>query len=250
MSALHVVASALGTDVTHSAIAYRTSVDADEIDSDDALGSSHVVPETAAHLRYLRFVGAVPSHGSTVLCDLGATGMTVSVVDLTTAAADPTGSVVHSCRTTSFGGDDFDRLVRRYLASRSVRVETDTARSIKERLVDGGVVTARDVDGGGTHVFTRRDFEDITAGPVRYAAMIVAQTIELSECNPASIVLLGGGANIASIAGAFEAKLGRRTLVPHRPESVAARGAALLSCGQRLTNVGRRFSTNAAMPSF
>ena len=229
ISALHAVASTLDVHVEHSAIAYRSG---DEFDAREDVGSAQLVPDTIAQLRYLRFTGTVPAHGATVLCDLGSTGMSVSVVDLAR------GAMVTSQRATSFGGDDLDQLVRRHLAVHGVRTDVDTARSIKERLSEGGVVNARDLDGRGNHVFTRRDFDDITAGPVRYARMIVEQTIELSGIEPASIVLLGGGANIASIAVAFESKLGPRIVIPHRPELVSARGAALLSSGQRLTNVG------------
>lgn len=232
ISAVHTFAATLDAPVEYSAIAYRSSAEAAEIDADSDIGTAQLVSDTAAQLRYLRFTGAVPAHGATVLCDLGSTGMSVSVIDLARSA------IVTSHRTASFGGDDLDQLVRRHLAGHGVRTDVDTARSLKERLSESGVVNARGLDGRGNHVFTRRDFDDITAGPIRFATMVVEQTIALSGVNPASIVLLGGGANIASIAVAFESKLGPRTVIPRRPELVSARGAALLSSGQRLTNVG------------
>lgn len=222
VSALHSVASRLAVPVQYSAIAYRLAEDADAISAHRQSTSSQLVPETAAQLRYLRFTGTVPSHGSTVLCDIGSTGMTVSVLDLAA------GATVASRRTATFCGDDLDHLVRRHLASNGVRTDIDSSRTLKERLSDGGVVNAHDLD-GGNHVFTRSDFDGIIAGPVRYATMVVEQTIELSGTKPASIVLLGGGANVTSIGAAFERRLGLKTLVPQRPELVSARGAALLS---------------------
>lgn len=227
VSALHTTASKLAVPVAYSAIAYRQTEDADALSTRRDPRPSWLVHETAAQLRYLRFTGTVPSHGATVLCDLGSTGMTVSVLDLSA------GATVASRRTSTFCGDDLDHLVRRHLAENGVRTDVDASRSIKEQLTGSGVVNAHGADGTGQHVFTRRDFEGIISGPVRYATMVVEQTIALSGAKPASIVLLGGGANVASIGAAFEKRLGLRTLVPGRPELVSARGAALLSVDQQ-----------------
>lgn len=223
VSALHTIAAKLSLPVQHSAIAYRLAEEADAISAHRDPRYAQLVHETAAQLRYLRFTGTVPAHGSTVLCDLGSTGMTVSVLDLAA------GHTVAARRTETFCGDDLDHLVRRHLADHGVRTDIDSSRALKERLSDGGVVNARDRDGAGHHVLTRGDFDDIIAGPVRYATMVVEQTIELSGTEPASIVLLGGGANVTSIGAAFEKRLRLRTVVPQRPELVSARGAALLS---------------------
>jgi molecular chaperone HscA len=51
----------------------------------------------------------------------------------------------------------------------------------------------------------------------------------LSGARPQSIVVVGGGANITSIARSLELRTGLTTLVPTMPELVSARGAALLS---------------------
>jgi molecular chaperone HscA len=227
VSALHATASKLALPVAYSAIAYRVNEDADALSERRDPRPSWLVHETAAQLRYLRFTGTVPTHGATVLCDLGSTGMTVSVLDLAA------GATVASRRTSTFCGDDLDHLVRRHLAANGVRTDVEASRSIKEQVSDGGVVNAHGSDGTGHHVFTRRDFEEIIAGPVRYATMVVEQTIELSGTKPASIVLLGGGANVTSIGEAFERQLGVKTHVSGHPELVSARGAALLSVDQQ-----------------
>lgn len=223
VSALRSIAAELSVPVRYSAIAYRLAEDADAINEHRDPRPSHLVHETAAQLRYLRFTGTVPLHGTAVLCDLGSTGMTVSVIDVNG------GTVVGARRTETFCGDDLDHLVRRHLASNGVRTDLDGSRRIKERLSRGGVVNAHGADGDSHHVFTRGDFDDIIAGPVRYATMVVEQTIELTGTTPASVVLVGGGANVTSIGAAFERRLGTKTLVPQRPELVSARGAALLS---------------------
>lgn len=223
VSALHAIASKLALQVRHSAIAYRVSEDADAITSHRDAAASALVHETAAQLRYLRFTGMVPNHGSTVVCDMGSTGMTVSVVDL--AGSD----TLRSTRTSTFCGDDLDHLVRRHLSSNKIRVDVDRSRLLKEQLSTGGVVNAQNPDGPGSHVLTRKDFEDMIAGSVRYATMVVGQTVELSGAKPSSIVLVGGGANVSSIGASFERHLGLRTHVPEHPELVSARGAALLS---------------------
>ncbi len=227
VSAIEAIASKLSLPVQHSGIAYRLAEDADAIAAQRDPRPAALVHETAAQLRYLRFTGTVPAHGSTVLCDLGSTGMTVSVLDLAAA------NTVISRRTATFCGDDLDHLVRRHLAANGVRTDVDSSRSIKERLSEGGVVNAVDRNGNGHHVLTRGDFDGIIAGPVRYATMVVEQTIQLSGVKPASLVLLGGGANITSIKAAFERRTGLGTIVPSRPEMVSARGAALLSAGQQ-----------------
>ncbi|WP_245819973.1 hypothetical protein [Rhodococcoides yunnanense] len=227
VSALHSIASKLAVPVRHSAIAYRLSEDADAITAHRSPRPSALVHETAAQLRYLRFTGTVPNHGSAVLCDMGSTGMTVSVVDLAE------GSTIVSRRTSTYCGDDLDHLVRRHLASNGVRTDVDSSRSMKEKLSVGGVVTAHGTDGEGRHVFTRKDFEDIIAGPVRYATMVVDQTIAMSGATPSTIVLVGGGANVSSIGASFERHIELRTQVPEHPELVSARGAALLSADQQ-----------------
>ncbi|WP_141136475.1 rod shape-determining protein [Rhodococcoides kyotonense] len=227
VSALHSVASKLALQVGHSAIAYRVSEDADAITAHGDARPSALVHETDAQLRYLRFTGTVPNHGSTVVCDMGSTGMTASVVDLAG------GETVTARRTSTFCGDDLDHLIRRHLASNGVRIGVDRSRLLKEQLGIGGVVNAHNADGPGHHVLTRKDFEDMIAGPVRYATMVVDQTIELSGVKPSSIVLVGGGANVSSIGASFERHIGLRTHVPDRPELVSARGAALLSVDQQ-----------------
>lgn len=227
ISELHSIASKLSVPVQHSAIAYRVEEDADAISAHRDSRPAWLVHETSAQLRYLRFTGTVPAHGSTVLCDLGSTGMTVSVVNLTD------GETVTSRRTSTFCGDDLDHLVRRHLADNGVHTDVESSRSYKEQLSVGGVVNARDSRSGGHHVFTRGDFRAMIAGPVRYATMVVEQTVELSGVKPASIVLLGGGANVTSIGAAFERRLKLKTIVPQRPELVTARGAALLSADEQ-----------------
>ena len=59
--------------------------------------------------------------------------------------------------------------------------------------------------------------------------MLVEQTLQLSGARAQSIVVVGGGANITSIARLLEKRTGLTTLVPSMPELVSARGAALLS---------------------
>lgn len=236
------IAANLGLNVDHSAVAYRVEEDADAIDVHQDIDAHReprptwLVHETSAQLRYLRYTGTVPTHGSTVLCDLGSTGMTVSVLDLAA------GATVTSRRTATFCGDDLDQLLRRYLADNGVRIDIESSRTIRERLSSAAVVSARCSENGGHHVVTRGDLVDLIAGPVRHAAMVVEQTIALSGTEPASIVLLGGGANMGSIGAAFEHRLDLRTIVPHHPEQISARGAALLSSDKH----GRRTAVWAA----
>lgn len=226
LDAIHGVAARLSLPVHYSAIAYRQNSDAETLSRYDDPRHGALVPETAAQLRYLRFTGEVPAHGATVLCDIGSTGTTVTVVDLKSTTP------ILSKRTSTFCGDDFDHLVRRHLFENGVRTSVDASRSIKEQLSTRGVVSVGQRD-RARHVMTRRDFDGLIAGSVRYAGMVIEQAIELSGVRPGSLVLLGGGANISSIGAALEQHTRIRTVTPVLPELVSARGAALLSVDQQ-----------------
>jgi len=223
VDAIHSIAATMSLPVQFSAIAYRVATDPGSVATRGTARTASLVPETAAQVRYLRFIGLVPNHGVTVLCDIGSTGTTVTVIDLASTRT------LMTRRTATFCGDDLDHSVRRLLSSNGVRVGIDASRSIKEQLSVDSVVSTTDESGAARHVLTRRDFDDLNAGTVRYAGMLVEQTIELSGARPQSIVVVGGGANITSIARSLELRTGLTTLVPTMPELVSARGAALLS---------------------
>ena len=70
-----------------------------------------VASELGAQLRYLRGTGMLEGARTVAVCDIGASGTTVSI-------ADPaTGAVHSSVRTTLFGGIGCDAQISRYLLS-------------------------------------------------------------------------------------------------------------------------------------
>lgn len=191
-----------------------------------------LVPESAAALRYLQHTGDI-SHVETVgICDFGATGLTVTVLD----AED--GEVLESQRTEAISGNAIDELVYHLLARRHNIGERGRrpnrgmllvrGRAAKEHLSTSPVVTIDHVAGRPVEL-TRDDLEHLISGLLYEAADFVGKVIANARCKPELLAVIGGSANIPAVSSVLAHQLGISVLAVDEPEAAIAKGAALLA---------------------
>jgi hypothetical protein len=192
-----------------------------------------VASELGAQLRYLRGTGMLEGARTVAVCDIGASGTTVSI-------ADPaTGAVHSSVRTTLFGGIGCDAQISRYLLSVYGADELASERARAELLVS--VRTAREqlsrlrvaeVAGpfvGGPVRLWRNTFDDVLERSIRSLEDWVASIIVDAPCAVNALVMVGGCANLPSLRRMFRRDLMLPVIAPADPESLTAHGAALMA---------------------
>ncbi|MBF6356225.1 Hsp70 family protein [Nocardia higoensis] len=217
---------------TSVAVAYRSKEQAQVIRS--AIGRRReleLVPEAKAALIYLRHTGLTDRYDTIALVDLGATGMSVTVAE----QADDT--VLHSQRTHAISGTAIDELIYHHLvdlhfARRGTRPNRamliNRGRAAKEHLSVAPAVTIDHVAGRPLKL-TRADFEVLIGGLLADTAAYVAAAFARSARAPEAVALVGGGANIPSLAHTLGRKLELPVITVDDPEAVIAKGAALVA---------------------
>ncbi|QCB49843.1 hypothetical protein E5720_08025 [Rhodococcus sp. PAMC28707] len=192
-----------------------------------------VVSELGAQLRFLRGSGQLEGLRTVALCDVGASGTTVSI-------ADPvTGQVFSSERTTRFGGSVCDEAVRNYLLATYGADELVSASALdslgvairfaREQLSSLRVAEVTGPFVGGPVRLWRSSFDDIVDRSVRSIEDWTASAIVDAPKSVNALVMVGGCAHIPSLRRVFRRDLRLPVLVPDMPESLTAHGAALLA---------------------
>lgn len=192
-----------------------------------------VVSELGAQLRFLHGSGQLEGLRTVALCDVGASGTTVSI-------ADPaTGEVFSSERTTRFGGSVCDEAVRNYLLATYGADELVSApalaslgvaiRFAREQLSSLRVAEVTGPFVGGPVRLWRSSFDDIVDRSVRSIEDWAASAIVEAPKSVNALVMTGGCAHIPSLRRVFRRDLRLPVLVPDMPESLTAHGAALLA---------------------
>ncbi|MFY2787526.1 Hsp70 family protein [Rhodococcus sp. MALMAid1271] len=192
-----------------------------------------VASELGAQLRYLRGTGQLEGARTVAICDIGASGTTMSI-------ADPAnGRVFSSVRTTLFGGIGCDEQISRYLLSTYGADELESERARADLMV--AVRTAREqlsrlrvteVAGpfvGGPVRLWRNTFDDILERSIRSLEDWVASVIVDAPCAVNALVMVGGCANLPSLRRFFRRDLLLPVFAPANPESLTAHGAALMA---------------------
>lgn len=192
-----------------------------------------VVSELGAQLRFLRGTGQLEGLRTVAVCDVGASGTTVSV-------ADPkTGTVFWSVRTAGFGGNVCDEAVRNYLLATygadelvssaalddlvvAIRYAREQLSSLRVAEIPGPFV-------GGPVRLWRSSFDDIVDRAVRFIEDWTASAIVEAPKAVNALVLVGGCAHIPALRRVFRRDLRLPVLVPAMPDSLTAHGAALLA---------------------
>lgn len=216
------------------AVAYRDREQTHSIRS--AVGTHRrdlrLVPEAAAALCYLQHTGDVAHLDTLAICDFGASGLTVTVVDQTD------GTVLEAQRTEAISGNAIDELVYHLLARRhnlgdrgrrpNRGMLTVRGRTAKEHLSTSHAVTIDHVAGRPVEL-TRDDLENLISGLLREAAEFTAKVLANAPRRPQLLAAIGGGANIPAVSAVLAQELGISVLAVDEPESAIAKGAALLA---------------------
>ncbi|KZF08844.1 hypothetical protein A2J03_03790 [Rhodococcus sp. EPR-157] len=219
--------------VEATGVAYRDQQQFGDIQqamSVQRLHNYRLVPEARAALAYLEASGEIGDFGTIALYDLGSSGLTISVVDRAT------GNVLLAERTTDISGSDFDRLIcDNQLAKQGVALQnsvgveefTTRCRIAKEQLSTSGAVCLPGES--GVILISRESFEALVTVPIEYSARLVRDVITRSPQRVDALFLIGGGARIPLVEAILRSWTGLPVVTPAEPESVAAKGAALLA---------------------
>ncbi|QKT12721.1 exopolyphosphatase [Rhodococcus sp. W8901] len=214
------------------AVAYRTEGHAAAVRSaaKRQRRAIRLIPETAATLAYLRSTGLVAQYGSIAVVDLGASGLTVTVVD------QASGSILCRDRTTTVSGDGAADEPDADIASRVVEFVTGTcARSF--RTPEAAVL----VGGGGniTDVGAALDagFDGVTIVVPEPEAATAKGAALLAGSNARQdfpvVAGSGGGRGTGAIVGALVVGglmlgYGVKEVIPQSEENYAPTGSQVI----------------------
>lgn len=193
-----------------------------------------LVPEATAAIACLRATGELGGRQRVAIVDVGATGTATGVVDLTDGdAAEPkTLSYEH---TREMSGAVFDELLDQVIRSRQP-IDPDIDRDILGARVRTAKEQLSFADSTRIHRIgeqplrlTRADFEAAIASALLAGIASIDVAVERSPTLPDAFILIGGGAHIPILARAIGESFGLPVIVPNEPDTVLARGAALLA---------------------
>ncbi|WP_067830917.1 Hsp70 family protein [Nocardia inohanensis] len=226
--------------IAATAIAYRDEQHARAIRAELArrqLTNYELVPDVIAALEFLESSGELrahlpsPDYGTLALYDLGASGLSVTVVDIASR------QVCFSERTSDISGDYLDSLIReQQIASGRIAHPPDQAglaaldalcRTAKEQLSTSSAVALPSPE--GLVLLSQENFEALIMLAVESSARMTRDVILRSEQQVQAVALIGGGAQIPLVAKVLRRWLGVPVIVAPGPESIASRGAALLA---------------------
>lgn len=242
------VAAALNSNpgITSTVLACRDEQQARALHTamtEHALSDYDIVPDIDAVVEFAAASGALKDVSSLAVFDLGASGLSVTVVDVSTR------QVRHTERTGDISGEYFDSLIREQQIN-SGRIahppgpaglaELDAlCRSAKERLSAGSAVALP--SGYGPVLLTQENFTALISRAVETAARATREVVERSGRPVQAVLAVGGGMRIPLVSRALRDAMDMPVLVPPEPETATARGAALLA--------GKARTSQAAEPA-
>lgn len=220
--------------ITATAVSYRGEPMARALRSALArrqLTNYELVPETTAALELLNTTGEIRGLTAIAMYDLGSSGLTVSVLDTVT------GLIHHTERSEQVSGDLFDALIReqqiasgRITAPRGPEgfVALDArCRQCKEQLsLEQTTALASDT---GIVLLSRARLEELIGPAIKESVQLALAVIERSGRSVQALVAIGGGARIPLVQTMLSERIGIPLVLVDGPETVAARGAALLA---------------------
>ncbi|MFJ4658614.1 Hsp70 family protein [Nocardia sp. NPDC088792] len=226
--------------IAATAISYRDEQHARALRAELArrqVTNYELVPDVIAALEFLEYSGELAQHlpgsgsGTVALYDLGASGLSVTVLDTATR------QICFSERTSDISGDYLDALIReQQIASGRIAhpeghdglIELDAlCRTAKEQLSTSSAVALPSPE--GLVLLSQENFEALIMLAVESSARMARDVILRSEQPVQAVVVIGGCAQIPLVARVLRRWLGVPVVVPAAPETVAARGAALLA---------------------
>ncbi|WP_280233890.1 Hsp70 family protein [Nocardia cyriacigeorgica] len=221
-------------DTTATAIAYRTDQQARAIRAAMAkqqITNYELVPELNAIIEFAETSGDIRGAGALVVYDLGGSGLSVSIVDVETRQVRATE------RTSDISGDYIDSLIReQQIASGRIAHPHDHSglaqldalcRQAKEQLSSNTAVALPSEQ--GLVLLAQENFESLIMLAVESSARMTRDVAMRSGVSVDGVLVVGGGSRIPLVAKVLEHWMGLPVTVLADPETVAARGAALLA---------------------
>lgn len=197
-----------------------------------------VVSDASAALAALQANPGLPTHGVVALCDFGATGAGITLVD----AGNGLAPIGETLRLDVFSGDLVDRALLQYVLAgldadpggtsqvASLTALREQCQAAKERL---SFATATGLAAGGTTVrLTRRDMDSVICGPLDQFIEALTGTLYRHGVAPsqlAAIASVGGGARIPLVTQRLSEIFRRPVITGPYAQVVAAAGAELLA---------------------
>ncbi|WP_280444740.1 Hsp70 family protein [Nocardia brasiliensis] len=208
-----------------------------------------LVPEPLAALRWLTATHGPRADGAVVVYDLGATGLTVSVL----RTGDHAGLLGAPLRSTDIAGAEFDLLTMRYVLAnvtdandldpfdpaveRELATLRERCRTAKEELsINTATVVRVRVNPADAHSsnvrLVRGELEDLLRAPLLRSTDLVRDAVHragLAIGDIGGVLLTGGGGAIPLVAELISSEFGLPVLAAPAPAQTSARGAALLA---------------------
>ncbi|OZF07634.1 hypothetical protein CH300_06730 [Rhodococcus sp. 15-1154-1] len=181
-----------------------------------------LVSDIGAQIGALQESGDLTPDQTVALFDVGAGGVTVSIVEC------DSGHVLGSRRSTVLSGDGCDaRLSQHLLGSQVLDPESrdlfvETGCEAKERL--SSVTAVEVVSPAGVATLHRSVMEDLVRDSV-YDAVALASSMITDAPHVDALFAVGGGANMQIVRQSLIDGLSVPVFVPREPEALAARGA-------------------------
>ncbi|AGP66268.1 hypothetical protein OEM_47330 [Mycobacterium intracellulare subsp. yongonense 05-1390] len=199
-----------------------------------------LVSDATAAVAALRGTPGFPGDGVVALCDFGAGGTTVTVLDANAGFAP----VAPAMRHTDFSGDAIDALIVDHLLASDVstavlgggaRMGSQTrllaaCRRAKEQLSTAAVSTVAGASGEAAQL-TRTEFEQLISPPLDRFVTSLQDTLRrngIPNTNLRAVAIVGGGASIPLITARLSQRFGVPVRSAAQPASLAALGAAAL----------------------
>lgn len=230
------VAAALNSDpgIARTVLACRDESQAEAMHvamAEHGLDDYDIVPDIEATLEFATASGALAGVSTLGVYDLGASGLSVTVVEV----AD--GQIVHTERTGDISGEYFDSLIREQQINSGriahppdpdglARLDT-LCRSAKEKL-SGTSAVALPSDYGPV-LLTQENFTSLIGRAVENSVHSTREIIGRSGRPVQAVLAVGGGVRIPLVSRTLREILEMPVLVPPEPEAATARGAALLA---------------------
>ncbi|MBY4127315.1 Hsp70 family protein [Rhodococcus fascians] len=232
VTSVHALASKHASEQFYPVLALRESNPITAFDQDFSDGVV-LVSELGAQLGALRETGVLAGESCVALVDVGASGTSVSVVDV------HSGRVLGASRTDELGGDACDRLLSDHLIAVFGAAEALTVEARRQLVHDVRVakhelalLRSVSVSGpfvGGRATLWRGTLDELIGDSVHHAvsmAVDVLDTVVAQGIHVDAVVAVGGGANLQILRQVLFDAVSMPVFVPEEPELLAARGAA------------------------
>ncbi|WP_330251820.1 Hsp70 family protein [Nocardia sp. NBC_00565] len=252
--------AARATVACHPAWWSRHTVDVQRAALDRArLREVTLVPEPTATMRWLETAHGPLGDGAVVVYDLGASGLTVSVV----RTGDQAAVLGAPLRSTDVAGAEFDLLTMRYVLANAMRgnefdpfdpvIERELSalrercRYAKEELsTNTATVVPVRLNPADHHAenirLVRGELEDLLRGPLLTSIELIRDAVHRAGLDIGDIgrvLLAGGGGAIPLVAELISTEFGLPVVAAPEPQLTSALGAAALAADLLAATVDR-----------